>query len=54
VLTVDSDEVEVEFGGSLSLWVLEDDLKVGGFLIGLKGDLVIIVCQLHNFSEVVD
>lgn len=54
MLAVDGDKVEVEFSGSLGLRVLEDDLEVGGFLISLKSDLVVVVCKLHDLGKVGD
>ena len=54
MLAIDGDQVQIELCGPLSLWVLKDDLEVSCLLICLKSDLVIIVCQLHNLSKVVD
>ena len=52
MLTIDCDEVEVEFSGSLSFSILKDDLEMGCFLVSLKSNAIIIICKLHNFSQV--
>lgn len=53
MLRVDSDEVQVELGGSLVL-ALEDDLEMGGVLISLESDAVVVVSQLHDLGKVSD
>ena len=54
MFTVDGNKVKVEFSSSLGLRVLEDDLEMSGFLISLKSDLIVVVSQFHNLSQVCD
>lgn len=54
MLAIDGNQVQVELGSSLSLGVLEDDLQVGGFLVCLESDLVAVVSELHDFSQISD
>lgn len=54
MLAVDCDQVQVELSGSLSLWVFKDDLEMGCFMISLKSDLIIVISELHDFSEICD
>lgn len=54
MLAIDGDQVQVELGSSLSLGVFEDDLQVGSFLVSLESDLVAVVSELHDFSQISD
>jgi hypothetical protein len=49
MFTVEGDQVKVEGGSPLVFGVLKSDLEVGRILIGLQGDRVVIVGQLHDF-----
>jgi len=51
MLTVNSDKVQIELCSSLSLGILKDDFQMRSVLVCMKGNCVIIVCQLHYFRE---
>lgn len=54
MLAVNGDQVQVELSVSHGLGVLKDDSQVRSFLISLEGNGVVVVCQSHDLSEVLD